>query len=482
MAARMVDSIHALDEGAWPIVVGSVLAAVVAIAMVAKVDADLPILGAGVAIVAAFAPSAGLTALAALALLREPAGLGPLGFNATIAGACGLGVLARQAIGGWAGRQVTVRPEFAAVGAFVALSVVQFLRLATRTTAERERFGLTQLMATCAGLLIVILVPAVFTPANRRWLVVALVPGILVAAGAAIASLSPAVIGLLPLGGLLPPEDISARGTGIFRNPNYLGEAMALSFFVVARSRRMGLPTALGRHPILLAVPVAFAAVASFSRGALLALVGGVVSLYASRGRRALLIAAIAGVIVVGIGYPIILTARHFVNFGPRIEESGEAQAESDATRIAVVEAGVKLFLRQPVLGIGIGQFHFESVQYLNGSPVTFSHNQYLQIGVEQGILGMTAFIVMLVTLIHALSRVGDEYSETARSMLIVFAIGAVFAEPLTSMQTSGVLWVVVGAALVRAGRGGRAFPSDGASIAATTDWKQAVRSAVRVR
>jgi hypothetical protein len=54
----------------------------------------------------------------------------------------------------------------------------------------------------------------------------------------------------------------------------------------------------------------------------------------------------------------------------------------------------------------------------------------------------------MLLLLFYALSRVRDEYAVTARSMLVVFAIGSLFAEPLTSLQASAVLWIAVGAAL----------------------------------
>jgi len=146
----MLEWLEGFDRGVRPILLGYALAVLLALAMVANIDADLAILVWGVTIAAVLAPSSGLTVLAGLALLREPAGLGPLGFNATVVGATGLGVLARQTLGGWSGRQVTVRPEIAAIGAFVGLSIVQFLRLVARTTAERERFGLSQLVATCA--------------------------------------------------------------------------------------------------------------------------------------------------------------------------------------------------------------------------------------------------------------------------------------------------------------------------------------------
>lgn len=444
--------VHAFDRDRRPIVAGFLFAVTLAIAMAAKLDATLPVLGWLVATAALFAPSAGLTVIATLAMLREPAGLGPIGFNGTVIAASGLGMLGRLVLDGLVGRRIAIRPEFAAIGAFLVLSTFQFLRLAARTTDERERFALTQLIAVCSGLILVIVIGTVFSSTSRRWVVTAMVPGIILAAFAAMASLSPAVLGALPIGGLLPTEDISVRGTGIFRNPNYLGLAMALGFVLVGRSRSLELPTGMVRRPWLLAGPVAIAVIVSFSRGALLALVGGIVALYASRGRRALALASIVGLLAVAIGYPVLLNVRHALTFGPNVELGDEAQAASDASRVAVLEAGIKLLARQPIMGIGVGQFHYESVTYVAGSPVTYPHNTYLQIAVEQGLLGISAFMLVLVTLFYSLSRArGDPYRVTARSMLVIFSVGALFAEPLTSMQGNAILWIAIGAALAGA-------------------------------
>jgi O-antigen ligase len=448
-ASAIAARVHDFDNGLRPVLLGFALATGIAFAMAMRIDAVLPAIGWLTVVIALFAPTTGLTVIAALATLREPGGVGPLGFNATVIGACCLGALGRLALNGIAGRRIAIRPEFVGIGAFLGLTTFQFLRLAARTTDERERFGLSQLTDVTAGLLIIVLVAVVFTPTTRRWIIAATVPSILLAAVAAIASLNPDVIGLLPIGGLLPAVDVSVRGTGIFTNPNYLGLAMALGFLLVARSGRLELTATIARRPWLLATPVAIALMVSFSRGAFLALVCGVVALYVSRGRRVFALAAIVGVIVVAVGYPVLLTARHALIFGPAIASSGDAQAVSDASRIAVLEAGAKLFVSQPIIGIGVGQFHFESPRYLDGSPVTYPHNTYLQIAVEQGLLGITAFLLMLVGLVYALSRKPDAYSVTARAILVVFAVGSLFAEPLTSLQASALLWIATGAALV---------------------------------
>jgi O-antigen ligase len=353
-------------------------------------------------------------------------------------------------MGGLVSRRTSFRPEFVAIAAFLGLSAFQYLSIATQITDERERFARTQLTNVESGLLLVILVAVTFSTRSRRLLVAALVPGIVIASIAAIASLSPAILGALPIGGLLPSQDISARGTGIFLNPNYMGQAVAMAVLLLGTARRLDLPLGLSRRPWLGALPPLLALGASFSRGAAVAFVSGVVALYWSRGRRMFIGAALGGVVVIVVGYPILLGVRHSLTFGPDIAASEEAQQVSDGSRIAAARAGFRLFLSRPLTGVGYGQFHYESPGYLGASPITYAHNSYIQIAAEQGLVGIAAFLLALLALYLALSARADAYAITARAMLVAFAVGSLFAEPVTSYQTSAILWLVVGTALVQ--------------------------------
>jgi O-antigen ligase len=430
--------------------VGAALGALLGILMAAGLDARLSVLAWVIVAVGLVAPSAGLTAIATLAVFREPAGVGGLGFNATLIGACALGALGRLTLDGLARRTIAIRPEFAGIGTFLGLTTFQFLSIVGRYANDRERYARMQLTDVSVALLLIILVAVVFSAQSRRYLVAAMIPGALLAAVAALASLNPALLAALPIAGLLPAEDLSARGTGIFSNPNYLGYAMALAFLLLARGRQLNLPGVNGRGSWVLATPVVLAVIVSFSRGALVALVGGIVALYTGRGRRVFVAAAAVGGVVALVGYPVIVGLRHALIFGSNVAASGPAQAASDASRLAVHSAGLQLFLRHPIQGIGVGQFHYESPQYLPGSAVTFPHDTYLQIAVEQGLLGIGAYVLMLVALGVGLSRMRDDYAVTARAMLLLFAIASLFAEPWTSPQSSVLLWVTIGAALVR--------------------------------
>jgi len=450
-AAAVAERLRTFDSDPRTYVFGALVGGIFAVLMALNLDDDLRHLAWIVVAISLMAPTAGLTVIATLAVFREPMGLGPLGFHATVIGACALGVTGRLMVGGLARRAHSFRPELVAIAAFLGLSAFQFLAIATRVTDERELFARRQLTEVAGGLLLVVLVGVAVSRPARKFLLAAVVPGITIAGIAAISSLSPSVIGWLPIGGLVPAQDISARGTGIFYNPNYLGQAMAIGVLLLSNARRLELPLGLGRRPWLGAIAPLLGLVASFSRGALFALVSGVVALYWGRRRRIFAAAVLGGILVVLVSYPVLLSARHVLNFGPDVALSEEAQQVSDSSRIAVLRAGLKLFLAAPVVGVGYGQFHYESPRYLSGSPVTYPHNTFLQILAEQGLVGLGVFLVVLLALFVSLSRAGDAYGVVARAMLVAFAVGSLFAEPLTSLQTSAVMWIVLGAALARA-------------------------------
>ena len=84
-------------------------------------------------------------------------------------------------------------------------------------------------------------------------------------------------------------------------------------------------------------------------------------------------------------------------------------------------------------------------------NAATSSHNQYLNILAEQGLLGIAALAALLAALIAGLIRARSEISRLGIAMLATYAVAGLVLEPLNSLQTSGTLWLVLGAGLVPA-------------------------------
>jgi len=86
--------------------------------------------------------------------------------------------------------------------------------------------------------------------------------------------------------------------------------------------------------------------------------------------------------------------------------EAGPANAQASAEgRIAGFWAGIEMFRRFPVLGVGIGNFVEYRARFVDGVPLQ-SHNLFGQVLGEMGLLGALAFLLMIGTTLANSSRI----------------------------------------------------------------------------
>lgn len=186
------------------------------------------------------------------------------------------------------------------------------------------------------------------------------------------------------------------RATGTFFNPNFFA-AYEATVLMVALGLMLFLKQ--GDHSLLErvfiggAIAVTSAAfVMAQSRGALLALIGGISILGFSRfGKRFIAIATVC--LVVGILVPNPLSHR-IVNAG--------AQDPYAYTRLDIWKSSLSRLVERP-FGIGVGMYKQGSFQErfpVEDNIVRYwkrpesAHNEYLQIGVELGIPGLVIFLI----------------------------------------------------------------------------------------
>jgi len=81
-------------------------------------------------------------------------------------------------------------------------------------------------------------------------------------------------------------------------------------------------------------------------------------------------------------------------------KDAGPSNAQVSAEgRIQGLKAGMAMFKRYPITGIGIGNFIAYRITYLDGIPLQ-AHNLIGQVLGETGIVGALAFIIMLITIL----------------------------------------------------------------------------------
>lgn len=184
------------------------------------------------------------------------------------------------------------------------------------------------------------------------------------------------------------------RVGGTVGAPNAAGAFLVLMALVtlgtwIAARRRFEAAVAVGTLGLAVVMLVF-----TLSRGAWLGLgVGGLVFMIvaSARGwlsRRFLITATLLGLAIAA------------VVAGPIVERLFGGEASPIASRTALTEVGVEMFLDRPVLGVGANSFVAALPDHLGarfgGDFVNVVHNKYVLVAAETGILGLLAFLLFL--------------------------------------------------------------------------------------
>jgi O-antigen ligase len=184
---------------------------------------------------------------------------------------------------------------------------------------------------------------------------------------------------------------------GMFENPNDLATALDLLLpFAVALTL---VSKGIGRLIYLLCSTIlAVGVLVTLSRGGFLGLIasGGVLLWKLGRGRRArtiLTTGLICGVLfaVMPGGYG----ARIATIFNNDQDQTGSAQLRRE-----LMERAASIAINRPVVGVGMGNFHIYSIREKE------AHNAYLEIAAELGVMGLTAYLIVILAPLRSLRRI----------------------------------------------------------------------------
>ncbi|MBN1869503.1 MAG: O-antigen ligase family protein [Candidatus Omnitrophica bacterium] len=175
-----------------------------------------------------------------------------------------------------------------------------------------------------------------------------------------------------------------------------------------------------------------------FSRAAYIAFFIGCFFLFSMK-KRFLLIPLILIVVYWQMALPELVRQRIMET----TNEYGELD-RSSAMRLVVWERSLELFSENPITGVGYGVF--QQMQYELGD----THNIYLKILAEQGLIGITIFLLLLFILFLRgikLFAGSDDPLEKALGLgfsvaIIVLMVNNVFGDRWTYMEVSSNLWI----------------------------------------
>ncbi|GAB4506249.1 MAG: O-antigen ligase family protein [Anaerolineales bacterium] len=237
------------------------------------------------------------------------------------------------------------------------------------------------------------------------------------------------------------------RAYGTFEQPNpyagYLGLVFPLALALVLSAPAAWREViAIRRWRVAAWVGVAVAAalalggiVASWSRGAWIGLAASTATVILLRGRRwaaALLIAAALAVALLGAGaaanvLPPAIVERfadvgaYFRPFDVRTVEVTDANW-AIVERMAHWQAGWAMFGDRPWLGVGFGNYEAVYPAYAIGiwrDPLGHAHNYYINVAAEAGLVGLGAYLAVLVAALVQTGRSARRASGLARALCI---------------------------------------------------------------
>ncbi len=129
----------------------------------------------------------------------------------------------------------------------------------------------------------------------------------------------------------------------------------------------------------------------TFSRGGYIALIVVLGLLVWSQVRKAWVVFAVVATVAAILAIPNNPIME-------RIETMATLRSDvSIVQRLKILAGGMQMFLDNPILGVGIGNFITHSQDYCRTIPTRVAHNAYLEVAAETGIIGLIPFSAILV-------------------------------------------------------------------------------------
>jgi len=177
------------------------------------------------------------------------------------------------------------------------------------------------------------------------------------------------------------------------------------------------------------------------SRGGALALAGGVtvLLLYQSRVRKATVIMAMAGFLVLFVStlpyLPASVSSR-YLGIGNEISSGTMAERKS------IYREGLQSFNQRPTLGVGFLAFAYSSRQH--GGLGKAAHNDLLEVVLDLGLVGLTIFLIMM----YGIVRMAFQAPASSRGFMIALLVTYGISSMSITLIGTKLPWALFGIVL----------------------------------
>jgi O-antigen ligase len=242
--------------------------------------------------------------------------------------------------------------------------------------------------------IIFILIIGVVNTRERLWAIIKLT--VLCGTWLAVFAIKSYVTGNFTLKG----DRIEGLVGGMFGNPNDLATALNMLIPLAVALALMSARRARLLYAVC-ALLMVCGVLVTFSRAGFitLAVISGVMLWKFGRGSRSsVALATLAASVLMLSIFSGVYRSRLLTIFDPNSDPTGSAQQ-----RTALLERGLDLFLRHPVVGLGMGNFHIYSINE------KVAHNSYVETAAELGAIGLLAYLIIILAPLRGLARIEME-------------------------------------------------------------------------
>jgi O-antigen ligase len=136
-----------------------------------------------------------------------------------------------------------------------------------------------------------------------------------------------------------------------------------------------------------------------------------------------------------------------------RILHPAYGETSSNAAHEVLFKAGLKIFLKHPVAGVGLGNFKptMDSMGLFQKRGGFMAHDVYVEYAAELGIIGFLLFVGILVSVYHSLERVrklamryDDEFFFGVTSGMQTGLLGFCVASFFLSAEYQKTFWILI--------------------------------------
>jgi O-antigen ligase len=248
------------------------------------------------------------------------------------------------------------------------------------------------------------------------------------------------------------------RVNSLFYDPNIYGRFLALTMVLLAAALMW--ESRLRAVAILVAILALLwlGLLASVSQSSFLALLAGLAVIAAARLPPRATAAGAAIVLTAGVIIAIAASGKLHLSLS-----DSSAANNTTGGRASLVRQGADIFAKRPLAGYGSGSFSCEYLRrsapaYRCGAPgsagvTSDSHTTPITIAAEQGVLGLLAYLALLVAAVLALARGGLRSAPVRVAILAAFVGLVVHTWAYADFLEDPITWALlaVGAVLARA-------------------------------